>query len=384
MYDFGTGRTNPETFPAAAFAAAAQSAIEREYEDLNRYPGELGHAGLRALLARRESEREGVAVSPEQIALTNGSMQAVTLVAQALSTGDRDIVVTEEYTYSGTISAYRDMGLEMVGVPGDEQGMRMEALEAALNDLTERGDKPRFIYTLATYQNPTGAVMPTTRRHRLLTLARQFDIPVVEDNCYGDVHYDGDKPPAFYALDNSPQQIHIGSLSKILAPGVRLGYVLAREPMFRRILDRRHDAGSNTLAAAIVNEFFGGDVWSHCAAVTPALKEKRDLLMAGLDRDLADLCLWSHPVGGLFAWLRYPDDVDQAKLTLLAEERGLIFVPGQSFHVRGEPVPYMRLAFGHTPNDAITAGTSVLSECLRAARTSNERPGYLETGSLFE
>jgi len=380
IYDFAVGRTNPETFPLAAFQRAAARAIERDHLLYTLYPGELGHEGLRRLMAERESDREGIAVKPEQISLTNGSMQAVTLVAEALIEHSNDIVITEDVTYPGTVSTYRDLGIRMVGLPIDAQGMRADALEAALTDLDRKGTPPRFIYTEATYQNPTGTTMPRQRRLEILALAKRFGVILVEDNCYGDVHYEGDKPPAFYALDDYENQVYLCSLSKIFAPGVRLGYFMAPPKLFRRVLNRRHDAGSNTLAASIVAEYLATGVWRHCDEQNAALKAKRDLLLETLDQHLGELCCWSEPAGGLFLWLRFPDDVDRDRLQSLAEQRSFRYARGRSFHVSNEDVPYLRLAFGHVPERAIREGIPVLAQCIREARTSNE-PG--KPGSLF-
>lgn len=377
-YDFAVGQTNPDTFPTQAFKAAASRAIENDHVALNRYPGALGHEGLRRLMAQRESTREGVPVSPELLALTNGSMQAVTLVGQALMKNRGDVVISEKFTYSGTISAYKGIGLDMVGVDVDENGMRMDALEATLAGLERDNRLPRFIYTLTTYQNPTGSVMPLERKRELLALASRYGIPICEDNCYGDVHFEGELVPALFALDDGPNQIYLGSLSKILAPGVRLGYLHAREPMFSNILRHRHDAGSNTFAAAVAAEFYKDGIEVHAAVTNPVLKDKRDLLLAALERELADQCVWSHPTGGLFLWLRLPDDTDMGKLVKTANERGFYFATGQSFHVDLIPVPYIRLAFGHVPDAMIEEGIPVLARCVREARQSNA-PRNFET-----
>ena len=246
-YDFATGNTNPEAFPTDALVEAARAAIPEVARYLNIYPGKLGHPGLRALMAAREKDREGVDVDPEHLVLTNGSMQAVTLVAEALCHEPGGRVVMEDFNYPGTINAYRSLGIDMLGVPLDGYGMRMDVLADTMKRMHDEGRPPRFIYTLATYQNPTGAMMPTSRRLELLDIVHEYDAILVEDNCYGDVHFDGDKPPAFYTLDNSSNQIYLCSLSKIFAPGIRLGYLYARPPMLDRLLQRRHDAGPNTL-----------------------------------------------------------------------------------------------------------------------------------------
>lgn len=371
IYDFAVGQTNPETFPVDAFKAAAVRAIENEHESFNRYPGGLGHKRLRELMAQREAEREGVEVDPDLIALTNGSMQSVTMVGQALMQERGDVVITEKFTYSGTISAYKGIGLDMVGIEMDEDGMRMDHLEDTLKRLDAEGRRPRFIYTLTNYQNPTGSVMPLERKQELLALARRFDQPICEDNCYGDVHFEGDLVPSLFALDDGPDQIYIGSLSKILAPGIRLGYLHAREPRFSEILKHRHDAGSNTFAAAVAAEFYRDGIGAHCDVANPVLKDKRDLLLAALEAELGDQCVWSKPVGGLFLWIRLPDDIDMAKLVKVAFERGFYFATGQGFNVTGDVVPYIRLAFGHVPDDLIEAGIPVLAGAVREARTSN-------------
>ena len=176
-FDFAVGQTNPETFPVEAFKAAAIRAIDEEHQMFNQYPGALGHAGLRKVMAERESQREGVAVSPDQLIITNGSMQAVTLVGQTLMEEKGDIVITEEYTYSGTIGAYKGIGLNMVGVAMDEEGMRMDVLRQTLARLDDEGKRPKFIYTLTTYQNPTGTVMPEARKRELIEIAAGYDLP---------------------------------------------------------------------------------------------------------------------------------------------------------------------------------------------------------------
>ena len=390
-YDFGTGRSDPATFPVAALQAAATKVIERDREILTNYPGSLGYEPLRRAMAKREGDREGVTVDPDHIALTNGSMQAVTLVAEAL-TEPGDVVITEEFTYPGTLSAYRSLKLDIVGIGMDEHGMRMDLLQARLAELRANQRLPKFIYVLTNYQNPGGTVMPEGRRRELIALGRAFNVPIVEDNCYGDVHYVGSIPPALFTIDQTENpgddyansHIYLGSLSKILAPGMRLGYLLARPPMLDTLLARRHDAGPNTLAAAIAAEFYADGITDHCAVSNPPLHAKLNRLTESLTAELDDLCHWSNPPGGLFLWLRYPDDVDQKKLWNLAEEAGVKFLPGISFHYALGKAPFLRLAFGHLTEETIVAGVPVLAECIRRARTSNEPPQFPTNWLEFE
>ena len=373
-YDFGSGRTDPGSFPTEQLADAARKAVLELGASLTAYPGDLGHEGLRRLMAARESTREGVEVSPDHIALMNGSMQAVTLVAEALMEKPGDVIVTEELTYAGTIGAYRTLGARLVGVPLDDQGMRIDALDETLAELHEQGTPPSFIYTLATYQNPTGSVMPRSRREQLIEVARRYDAVVVDDNCYGDVHFEGPKEPSLYALDDDPNQIYICSLSKILGPGVRLGYLVARPPMLDRILARRFDGGNSALAAAACAAYFEDTLWDHVEERNAILKEKRDAVFAGLEASAGDICTWSRPVGGLFIWVSLPEDVDRRKLSELAAERGVVYAPGSAFEIHGADIPYLRLAFGFISLEDIREGIPVLAECIREARSTGAVP----------
>jgi len=379
-YDFGSGRSNPDTFPVEALQQAAVRVIAEQAELLNDYPGKLGYLPLRQAMARRESEREGITVDPDHLMLTNGSMQAVTLAAEALQEAPGDTCIIEEFSYPGTLAAYRSLKLDMVGIPLSEEGMQLDVLEDRLKSLRNEKRLPKFIYTITTYQNPTGFTMPAARRAELIDIARCFDVPLIEDNCYGDVHYDGPVAPAIYAMDDDPRHIYLCSLSKILAPGLRLGYVVARPPMLQKLMDRRHDAGSNTLAAAIVAEFYSDGIWPHTSMGNEALKLKRDLTLAGLEAELSDLCVWSQPVGGLFIWVRLPEDVSGRRLLELANERGFHFLPGIAFHFENAKVPYLRLAFGHLSHDQINDGIPILAQCIRETRTSNEARSF---DSLF-
>lgn len=383
-FDFGSGRADPGTFPTEALKRSAVRALDACGSSLTEYPGALGHEPLRRAMARRESEREGVPVDPDHLILCNGSMQAVTLAARTLqkpdsaSTAEAGPVLVESFSYPGSLSAFRDLGLELHGIPLTDRGLCLEALAQALSALDRAGRRARFIYTTCTYQNPTGSVMPRNDRLTLLELSDRFGVPILEDNCYADVHYEGEVEPALYALSDSPDVLYTCSLSKILGPGLRLGYVLARPPMLEQLAARRHDAGSNTLAAAVAADFYADGIWKHARTVNQAMAGKRTCLLEALERELADQCCWSKPAGGLFVWLRLPDDVDRIRLETLTAAQGLRYLPGSAFHWTGSDVPYLRLAFGHLDPTTIDEGVRRLSACIRRARTSN-RPRDFDT-----
>ena len=361
------GMTAPEAFPAAEMAEAAGRAILDIGKDFAFYPGDLGHPGLREVLARREADREGMDFDPDEIALTNGSMQAVTLVGRVLMEEPGDVVITEETTYSGTLGAYRGLGYRLVGVPGDEQGMDIAALRGTLRSLAAGGHKPRFIYTLPTYHNPTGAVMPRERRLEMIEAAREFDILLVEDNCYADVHYeDAPRPPqSLYTLANGDGVVYIGSLSKILGAGVRIGYLVARQPLQQRFLDQRFDAGQSTLSSSIVAELLRGRLPAQIERNNAALLPKRDALLAALAEQLGGICTWRKPAGAMFLWVGLPEEVDREALFALSEQRGLEYGYGAAYHARGDDVPFLRLAYACPSIARIQEGIDLLAECLR-------------------
>ncbi len=378
------GMTAPEAFPAAEMAEAAGRAILDVGKDFAFYPGDLGHPGLREVLARREADREGVDVDPDEVALTNGSMQAVTLAGRVLMERPGDVVITEETTYSGTLGAYRGLGYHLIGVPVDEEGMDIGELRRTLRSLAAAGRKPRFIYTLPTYHNPTGAVMPLARRLEMIETARDFDVLLVEDNCYADVHHDdAPRPPqSLYSLAGGQGVVYIGSLSKILGAGVRIGYFLARQPLQQRLLDQRFDAGQSTLSSSIVAELLRGRLQDQVERNNAALKPKREALLAALAEHFGDgeldapgnggsrpasgaVCTWRRPAGAMFLWLGLPPEIDRAALHALAERRGLDYGYGASYHAGGEDVPFLRLAYACPSVPRIRDGIARLAGCLR-------------------
>ncbi len=367
-FPFGSGRPDPASFPNRGLAEAAMRILPEMGDELACYPGSLGYEPLRRLMSRRFAHREGVALPVEQIVLTTGSMQAVTLMAQIFVESPGDVIVLEEYSYSGTLSAYRKEKAELVGIPLDESGMRMDALERTLDTLVSGNRKPKFIYTLPTYQNPTGSIMPLDRRRELLAIAGSFGIPVVEDHCYADTVYEDDHEPALWTLEHDTPVIHIESLSKILGPGIRLGYLAAPRHLLDRILQYRRDGGTSALSAAIVYEYFREELWSHVDRINAIVREKRDLMFDSLSR-FPDAFEWfSRPKGGLFIWVRLPDATDTVACEKLAESMGVDYASGKAFHVDNMDVPYIRLAFGFATHDDIRKGIPILADCIRNTR----------------
>jgi 2-aminoadipate transaminase len=378
-YNFGGGCPDPGSVPTEGLAAAAQRVIPLLHEGIARYPEALGHRPLREVAAARFERREGVALNPDEICLANGSQQPITLFCQALL-GPGVPVLCEEFTYPGTLRAMRHVGAEVRGIPMDDDGMRMDALAAELARLDAAGTPPGFIYTTPTYQNPTGSSMSVARRKEMLALAERYRVPIVDDNCYGDLDFDGPPLPAIKALayttndqrptTNDPRRAEVilfESFSKIVGPGIRLGYFACARERIDQVLGHKIDGGTSTLAAAILAEYLKEHLAEHIATITPIVREKRNAIVSALDRHLGDLCEWTHPAGGYFIWIRVPDRCDVARLDELAQDAGIIYGPGWAFHYANERAPYFRLSFAYPSLEEIEEGVAAMARCVRAA-----------------
>jgi 2-aminoadipate transaminase len=245
--------------------------------------------------------------------------------------------------------------------------MNIDLLAEKLRDLQGQNIKPKFIYTIASNQNPTGTNMSVPRRKRLISLAREYELLIVEDDCYADLHFEGDPPPpCIYALADFSNVIYIGSFSKILGPGVRLGYLSASEELLTQILSLKIDGGTSNLAAYIVGTFLKNKLWEHLETVNKIIKTKRDAVMEALDHYSPEAFeWWTRPTGGLFIWIKLPDTTDTPSLWKMLDERGVHLAPGRAFHSRGKEVPFLRIAFGYPTVADIQEGVGVIAECVQ-------------------
>ena len=374
MKDFGFtgGRPDPYTFPTEGLIAASEKALRKLGGDLVNYPGESGYEGLRELASMRFERREGVPLPIDNISITSGSMQALELVLGTLI-NPGDTVLTEEYTYSGTLGIMHHFKANIVGVPMDYiDGMDMDALEAKLKELKQQNIRPSLIYTTSNHQNPTGAILSLERRHRMLALAEEYDTLIVEDDCYGDIDFTSTPTPAsLFKLDTSNRVIFIATFSKILGAGVRQGYFVARQPYYGQIHQNRWDGGTSALASAIVAEFFMEHLESHLVKTNAAVGAKCRAVVETLDKHVSDLCTWTRPRGGLFLWIDLPETTDLNKLQELASAKGVGYSNGSAFHYANEPVKAIRLAYAYCHVDDVPEGITYLCEAIRAAQVNS-------------
>jgi 2-aminoadipate transaminase len=373
-FNFGAGNPDPGVFPDQDLGEAARRAIGRLGKELAHYPEQRGMPELRTIALDRFERNHGVRPALEEVVITNGATQGLQLCGQGLAKPG-DAVIVEEFTYVGTIRVFKQVGLELVTVPLDDQGMQVDALADVLDHLEQVGRRPAFIYTTASYQNPTGTTLPFERRQQLVELGRTHRVPIVEDDTYGDISFEPLREPPIYTLAEPGQVMYIGSYSKILGPGVRLGYFIAPESIITRLLPWKMDGGSSALSQMIAAEYFNNKLWQHVEEGRNAVKEKRNALLDSLEAEFGGVegMRWTHPDGGLFLWIKLPEDVDRVRLQELAVARGITYATGQSFHALNQDVAYLRLAYGWIDKDDIPDGVRALAECVRQSRPVGAR-----------
>jgi 2-aminoadipate transaminase len=367
-YNFVGGHNDPDHVPVDRLLAAVTEVLKREGSTLANYglaSGPQGYRPLREFLAQKLERTAGIACSADEILITSGSLQALDLVnGILLSRGDT--IVTEAETYQGALNRWSRLGVHAVGVPLDGDGMRMDALAAALDDLARRNVRAKYIYTVPTVQNPTGTILSEARRHEMLKLAAQHGVPIFEDDCYADLIWDGQRPPALHAMSKHGGVIHIGSFSKSIAPALRVGYIVADWSLISRMLAIKTDAGSGALEQMVLGEFCPAHFDTHVPELTRGLRKKLETLMDALNEQFGTAAEFEDPKGGIFLWVKLPDQVDTLKLYQAGLAAGVAINPGPEWTTdKAYGKSRTRLCFANPSHEAIRAGIATLAEVCR-------------------
>jgi 2-aminoadipate transaminase len=365
-FNFIGGHNDRALIPVEGLIEATQTVLRREGADLALYSlaqGPQGYQGLRRFVADKAARWRGIKASPDDVLITSGSGQAIDLINQVLLEAG-DTVILEEFTYGGYLTKLRRLGVNIVGAPLDEDGIRIDVLGAILADLKRQGTTPKYICTIPTIQNPTGSIMPLERRRELLALARQYGVPIFEDECYADLTWGGmDAPPSLYSLDPD-HVIHIGSFSKTLAPALRLGYVVADWGFMSRMvaIKTAGDSGTGALEQMVVAEYFQAHFEDHVDELSRTLKGKLDTMVEAVEREFGTAVEPWLPKGGIFLWMKLPDQVDVRKLVQPALKAGIAFNPGPEWAVDGDAAKSrLRLCFGLTTKEEIRDGVAAFA-----------------------
>ncbi len=342
IIDFSTGIGDARLFPGEDFRKIIQSVMRRDGAEALTYGEIRGYAPLRQTIAHIMAS-QGLQSSPEQILVTSGSQQAMALVCQLLlSPGDT--VFVEAPTYGGAIDLFRSHRVQIMGIPTDDLGMQVQSLETMLQKV-----KPKLIYTIPNFNNPTGTCLNSQRRRQLIALADHYDVPILEDDFVGDLRYDGRAQPALKSLDPGGRVIYVSTFSKMLMPGLRVGFLAAEGPVYEQLVEckRVHDlATSNLFQRALEAYVSVGRYQAHLRTSCQVYKKRRDAMIHAIQRFLPAEVYLSPPAGGIFIWLRLPAGWSAGQLLPAAARQGLLFAPGNEFfpdHQQGDP--YMRLNF---------------------------------------
>ena len=369
LISFAGGLPAPDVFPVDELNAACNRVLREQGAQALQYSATEGYLPLREMISRH-SARYGIKITPENVLITSGSQQALDLLGKILiDPGDR--ILVESPTYLAAIQAWKAYGAEFITVPMDENGMNTDHLEEALRV------GPKFIYVLPNFQNPTGETLSYERRRRLIELADQYGVPIVEDDPYGQLRYEGEHLPSIVVLDSQSRDdghpcyrgnvIYLSTFSKTLAPGLRLGWVVAPPEVIGKLVQAKqgadlHTATFNQMVAYEVSR--GGFLDRHVQLIRKVYGERRDLMLAAMDRYFPPEVEWTHPQGGLFLWGTLPDYMDAADVLKTCIKRKVAFVPGEPFHPTGGGKNTMRINFSNATPENIHAGIQRMGEAI--------------------
>ncbi|MBC8447036.1 MAG: PLP-dependent aminotransferase family protein [Chloroflexi bacterium] len=366
---FYYGHPDPEAFPLAELQAAIEATLQRHVPAALLYGPEQGPSLLLDILCQKLLQDEGLRLRREHLFITAGASQGLDLICR-LWTRPGDAVLVEAPSYHEAIAVLRDYPVRLAAVPLDDEGLIVEALAERLQELRAEGRHAAFLYTIPTFQNPSGVTMSAARRQALAALARAEQLWIAEDDVYRDLCYEGTVPPSLFELAGGQSVLRLGSFSKTLAPGLRLGWVLAAPEAVARLAGSglRHSAGgANPFTAYVVAEFCrAGHLEPHVARLVARYRARRDAMLEALAAAMPPGVTWTRPQGGFFLWLTLPEPLTARAVLVAAQARGITFPPGEPFFAEGGGERHIRLPFSYVNLPDIIRGMAILGQAIRA------------------
>jgi len=366
IISFAGGLPNPNSFPVDELEGVIDFVMKNKGKVALQYGTTQGLEELREIVAERAC-KDGIETTADNIIITSGSQQALDTVGKMfLNPGDTAIVGLP--TYLGGINAFRSYESNLSGIPVDKDGMRMDILEEEIKKLIKEGGVPKFIYVVPTFQNPAGVVMPESRRKKLIGIANDYDLVIVEDDPYMKLTYDSSAVKPIKTFDDEGRVIFMSTFSKILAPGFRLAWTIASDELTRKMIVCKQalDLCTNTFTQFIVSEFIRrGSLDLHIMKLCEMYKPKRDLMMDTMEKYFPEGYVCYKPKGGMFAWPTLPEGIDTETMFLDAIKQKVAYVHGKAFHVDGGGERSMRLNFSYSSNDQIKEGMERLGNVIK-------------------
>jgi 2-aminoadipate transaminase len=357
------GLPDTSTFPPDTFAAVAQRIAAESCAKALQYGPTEGLPETKDCIAS-VMEAEGMRADPEDVIVTTGGQQVIDLVAKTLI-DPGDVVIAEGPTYPGAVPTFSSYQADVVQIDMDADGMKVDLLESELERLDRDGRRPKFIYTVPSFQNPAGVTMSAPRRKRLVEVAHERELLVLEDNPYGLLRYEGEPPAPLYSLDGGVYVMYLGTFSKILSPGIRLGWVVAPPPVLEKINMGKQaaDLCTSTLSQLMVQAYFEQGRWrDYVDSLTDIYRDRRDTMLDALADHFPPQAEWTRPGGGLFIWATLPDFIDTTDLLARALRDNVAFVPGEAAYLDGRGRSSMRLNFSASGQEDIREGIRRIGE----------------------
>lgn len=372
VISFGGGMPNPATFPKKELKMILDDIMERYADQALQYGNTSGLDPLRTELRKFVKRKEGIETEENNIITTAGSQQALYAISR-IFIDPGDIIITESPTYVGAVSAFNANAAKMVQVEMDHSGISTEKLETTISELKSKGQKPKFIYVIPNFQNPTGVTLSLDRRKHLVDIAEDHEIPIVEDNPYGELRYSGTKIPSVKSLDRNGSVIYLGSFSKIMSPGLRLGYIIAPNEVASKtnLLKQALDLSTNSLSQFIAYEYLNRNIIDQQIPKSIELyREKKDVMLSALEKYFSDIGTWTKPEGGMFVWATVNASINTSRMLMTAVKKGVIYVSGAAFTSDNSHTRSMRLNFTYPENDKLVEGIKKLSDVVRDEQKS--------------
>lgn len=360
---FVYGLPDPASFPVKELIEATRRVLEAHGDEALQYGPARGFDGLLRVVADKLRREENLATELTNLMLANGSSQAIELMCHVF-VDPGDTVIVEVPCFIGALSTFRRLGASPIGVPLDDEGLRVDVLAAILDQLASEDRQPKFLYTVPHFHNPGGVTMNLARRQELLKLAAEHNLMVLEDDAYRELCYEGEPLPSLYHLDRHALVVRLGTFSKILAAGMRIGWILAPEPVVEKMMLFKFDTGANHFACRVAAEYAREHLESHIADVREIYRRKRGAMLGALDEHVGEAARWTRPQGGFYVWMELADDVDPARLAQAAAREGVAYLPGQTSFVEGDHSLTMRLSFSYPGVGEIEEGIRRLGRAI--------------------
>lgn len=361
LISFSYGFPDAATLPKESVAEATTRALEADGEWALQYGKVTGAPILVETLLAKLKRDQGITAGIDNVLITSGGSQACQLVLDLLVDWG-DTVIVESPTWMGFLYALKNVGGNAVSVPVDDQGTDTDAVERELKRLKADGITPKLIYVISNFQNPSGISTTLERRQRLVELAQEYGTLILEDDAYHDLRFAGERIPTIYSLDDSGSTMYLGTLSKIMGAGMRIGWLIANEEIVRRLSVLKVDGGTNIFGSHVAAEWIPGNLDEHIAKLKNLYLHRRDLMLAALERHMPEGTTWTTPEGGFFIWVTLPEGIDATRMLPQSRERGVEYLPGATCYVDGSGQNQMRLSYSFARDDQIEQGIQVIGE----------------------